>query len=460
MTISDIYQLFLKHKTITTDSRHCPAGSIFLALKGKSFNGNAFANSALQQGCSYAIIDEPTANIAADNRYIAVDDCLTTLQRLAHLHRQTLGTPVLAITGSNGKTTTKELVADVLSTKYNVLYTEGNLNNLIGVPKTLLRLTDKHDIAVIEMGANHPGEIKTLANIAAPNHALITNVGRAHLQGFGSFQGVKRTKGELYDYIKANRPNGFIFLNADDNLLINMADNRNLHNRVCYATSDNKTNSVTGIVTSSSPLLNFKWHASHNGSSHNPFHHVNSHVFGSYNLYNFLAAAAVGLFFNIPDNDISTALANYVPHNNRSQFTVTNSNSLIIDAYNANPSSMAAAILNFSLLDAPDKMVILADMDELGNFALDEHQKIIRSLLNSNISHIWLVGKLFKQAALNLTNQLLTLPKTSLNSFPDTRLFDNIDNVKHFISSNPPHNKFILLKGSHSSRLFELANCL
>lgn len=461
MTITDIYQLFLKHGSITTDSRHCTPGSIFLALKGKTFNGNAFAANALQQGCSYAIIDQPSRATEGDKRYIAVDDCLTTLQQLAHLHRQTLATTVLAITGSNGKTTTKELLAAVLSTKYNVLYSQGNLNNHIGVPITLLQLTHKHNIAVIEMGANHPGEINTLAHIAAPNHALITNVGRAHLQGFGSLQGVIRAKGELYDYIKAHRPNGFIFLNSDDKQLIHMANQRNLPNRIYYGTNNNPLNSVTGILTSCSPFLNFKWHAPHNGSSDNPFHHVNSHLIGSYNLYNMLAAAAVAHFFNIHDNLISTALANYIPLNSRSQLTQTPNNTLILDAYNANPSSMAAAIHNFSLIPAPNKMVILAQMDELGSVATHEHRKILSLLLHSNIPHIWLVGKLFIDAANTPDNS--SSPQSLSNNpstIPHLRLFDNIDNLKRAITTHPPHNFFILLKGSHSSRLFELADFL
>ena len=460
MTITDIYQLFLKHKNITTDSRLCPPNSIFLALKGKNFNGNSFANNALQQGCSYAIIDQPSPNIHDDKRYILVNNCLTTLQQLAHLHRQKLNTTVLAITGSNGKTTTKELLATVLSTKYNVLYTQGNLNNHIGVPITLLQLTHKHNIAIIEMGANHPGEINTLAHIAAPNHALITNVGLAHLQGFGSLQGVIRAKGELYDYIKAHRPNGFIFLNSDDPLLINMANLRNLHNRIYYGSPSNLKNSVTGILTSSSPFLNFKWHSPLNNHTHNPFHIVNTHLIGSYNLYNMLAAAAIAHFFNIDDNLISNALANYIPLNNRSQLTHTPNNTLILDAYNANPSSMAAAIRNFSLINAPNKMAILAQMDELGSLAPLEHRKILNLLLHSNIPHIWLVGKLFIDAANSPDNT--TTPQSLNNSqhTPQLQLFHNIDHLKQTISTNMPRNKFILLKGSHSSQLFQLANLL
>lgn len=492
MTITDIYQLFLKHGRITTDSRDCTAGSIFLALKGKSFNGNAFAAQALQQGCSYAIIDEPSRATEGDNRYIAVDDCLATLQRLANLHRQTLGTTVVAITGTNGKTTTKELVAAVLSTKYNVLYTEGNLNNHIGVPKTLLRLTEKHNIAVIEMGANHPGEIKALAEIAAPNHALITNVGRAHLEGFGSFEGVKRTKGELYDYIKASRSDGSIFLNSGDKDLNAMADERNLPNRIYYGTASNGKNSVTGSVTACSPFLNFKWQASHNGayaqpyhSCDNAFHEVSTHVIGSYNIYNMLAAAAVGHFFGVDDKDISAALANYVPQNNRSQMTVTKSNTLIIDAYNANPTSMAAAIDNFRDVKAADKMVILGEMGELGAVSADEHRKIIERLRHSGFTDIWLVGDKFKTFANNISttdagetagkdgksktsangvstagidetagkDRLTAADATARSAF---RFFDNVEDVKSAIETCMPKSKWILIKGSHSTRLYEL----
>lgn len=463
MTITDIYQLFLKHGRITTDSRDCTAGSIFLALKGKSFNGNAFAAQALQQGCSYAIIDEPSCATEGDNRYIAVDDCLTTLQRLANLHRQTLGTTVVAITGTNGKTTTKELVAAVLSTKYNVLYTEGNLNNHIGVPKTLLRLTEKHNIAVIEMGANHPGEIKALAEIAAPNHALITNVGRAHLEGFGSFEGVKRTKGELYDYIKASRSDGFIFLNSGDKDLNAMADERNLPNRIYYGTASNGKNSVTGSVTACSPFLNFKWQASHDGAFYNTFHEVSTHVIGSYNIYNMLAAAAVGHFFGVDDKDISAALANYVPQNNRSQMTVTKSNTLIIDAYNANPTSMAAAIDNFRDVKAADKMVILGEMGELGAVSADEHRKIIERLRRSGFTDIWLVGDKFKAFANNIstTDAGETAEKDRLTAADTTarsafRFFDNVEDVKSAIETCMPQSKWILIKGSHSTRLYEL----
>ena len=463
MTITDIYQLFLKHGRITTDSRDCTAGSIFLALKGKSFNGNAFAAQALQQGCSYAIIDEPSRATEGDNRYIAVDDCLTTLQRLANLHRQTLGTTVVAITGTNGKTTTKELVAAVLSTKYNVLYTEGNLNNHIGVPKTLLRLTEKHNIAVIEMGANHPGEIKALAEIAAPNHALITNVGRAHLEGFGSFEGVKRTKSELYDYIKASRSDGFIFLNSGDKDLNAMADERNLPNRIYYGTASNGKNSVSGIVTACSPFLNFKWQASHNGFFDNTLHEVSTHVIGSYNIYNMLAAAAVGHFFGVDDKDISAALANYVPQNNRSQMTVTKSNTLIIDAYNANPTSMAAAIDNFRDVKAADKMVILGEMGELGAVSADEHRKIIERLRHSGFTDIWLVGDKFKAFANSVSTAGIdeTAEKDGLTAADTTarstfRFFDNVEDVKSAIETCMPHSKWILIKGSHSTRLYEL----
>ena len=439
MSIDDIYRIFLIQKHITTDSRDCRAGSIFLSLKGKTFNGNAFAGKALQGGCTYAIIDEASYAVKGDKRYILVDDCLSTLQQLAHLHRQTLGTTVLAITGSNGKTTTKELVAAVLSTKYRVLYTEGNLNNHIGVPKTLLRMTEKDDIAVIEMGANHPGEIKTLADIAAPNHALITNVGRAHLEGFGTFAGVKRTKGELYDYIKANRSDGFIFINGDDSDLKAMADERQLPNRVYYGAQDDKANSVAGNVIGCSPFLNFKWRSSKDGALDIPFHEVSTHVIGSYNIYNMLAAAAVGHFFNVSDDDITAALANYTPRNNRSQMIETQHNRLIVDAYNANPTSMAAAIDDFSKMDYGNKMLIIGEMAELGEASEDEHRKLVDLLQGNGFSDVWLVGDAFKPFAGD-----------------DYPFFDNVEAVKEAITACQPQGKTILIKGSHSTRLYEL----
>ena len=439
MNIEDIYRVFLKGKEITTDSRACAAGSVFVSLRGQTFNGNAFARKALEGGCSCAIIDDASYAVKGDKRYILVDDSLRTLQQLAYIHRERLGTPVIAITGSNGKTSTKELTSAVLSRKYNVLYTEGNLNNHIGVPKTLLRLTEKDDIAVIEMGANHCGEIKTLAEIAAPNHAVITNVGRAHLEGFGSFAGVKRTKGELYDYIKNRRGDGFIFINRDDKDLRAMADERKLRNRVYYGASEDKANSVSGIVTGCSPFLNFKWHTSHNGLFDNTFHEVSTHVIGSYNIYNMLAAAAVGHFFNVSDDDISAALANYTPRNNRSQMIRTEHNRLIVDAYNANPTSMAAAIGDFSRMDYGNKMLIIGEMAELGEASEDEHRKLVDLLQGNGFKDVWLVGDAFKCFAGG-----------------DYPFFDDVEAVKEAITAHQPQGKTIFIKGSHSTRLYEL----
>ena len=337
MDISELYRIFTEHPQVTTDSRDCPKGSIFFARKGESFNGNAFAAKALEQGCSYAVIDEKEFAVEGDSRYILTDDCLTTLQQLANYHRRKLGTKIIGITGTNGKTTTKELVATVLAEKYNVLYTQGNFNNHIGVPKTLLRLTAENDIAVIEMGANHPGEIKTLVNIVEPDYGIITNVGKAHLKGFGSFEGVIRTKGELYDYLREH--NGKVFIHNDNEHLLKISSGLSL---IKYGTTDSDELSVCGEFLSCDPFLNFRWN--HGKAQWNE---VRTHMIGSYNIYNMLAAACIGLYFDVTEEQICHALANYVPTNNRSELEVTASNKLIIDAYNANPTSMEAALKNF-----------------------------------------------------------------------------------------------------------------
>ena len=345
MTISDLYELYLHNPKVTTDSRNCPFGSIFFALKGENFDGNQYASKALDSGCAYAVIDNP--DYITGDRTILVDNVLKTLQQLAHRHRKALGTPVIGITGSNGKTTTKELLAAVLSTKYNLLYTEGNLNNHIGVPLTLLRLNHQHEMAIIEMGASHPGDIKELAEIAAPNYGIITNVGQAHLEGFGSFEGVIKTKGELYDYIRQTK--GKIFIKKENEYLQPIAKGIE---QISYGTDESSF--ASGKVASCSPFLIFDW------KQQGKIHTVETHLIGSYNLDNVLVAVAIGRYFKIPAERISRAIASYEPNNNRSQFKETEHNKLIIDAYNANPSSMKAAIDNFAAMqvDTP-KAVIL-----------------------------------------------------------------------------------------------------
>ncbi|MGN1375577.1 MAG: UDP-N-acetylmuramoyl-tripeptide--D-alanyl-D-alanine ligase, partial [Prevotella sp.] len=350
----ELYNIFKSHPVVTTDSRDCPSDSIFFALKGASFNGNAFAAKALEQGCAYAVVDEAEYAVPGDSRYILVDNCLVALQQLANAHRRALGTKIIGITGTNGKTTTKELMAAVLGEKYNVLFTQGNFNNDIGVPKTLLRLKPEHDIAVVEMGASHPGDIKTLVDIVEPDYALITNVGRAHLQGFGSFEGVIRTKGELYDFMRIH--GGKVFIDAGNEYLASIATGLDT---IEYGTVSREDLCVNGEVLSCTPYLNFRWR--HGAGC---WHDVRTCMIGSYNIYNMLAAACVGLYCDVSPEQIDHALAGYTPSNSRSELRKTKYNTLIVDAYNANPTSMDAAIRNFKDMETDNKMIIIGDMGE------------------------------------------------------------------------------------------------
>ena len=432
MDISELYSIFKGHPTVTTDSRDCPEGSIFFALKGASFNGNAFAKNALAGGCAYAVVDEKEYAEDGDGRYIVVDDSLKALQQLANRHRRELGTRIVGITGTNGKTTTKELTAAVLGERYNVLYTQGNFNNDIGVPKTLLRLTAEHEIAVVEMGASHPGDIKELVDIVEPDCGLITNVGRAHLQGFGSFEGVVRTKGELYDYLRAHDGNAFI--NGGDHTLMGISQGLKL---IKYGLEGTDGAEVTGEVTVCDPYLNFRWHA-----CGGEWHYVKTHIIGSYNMMNMLAAACVGLHFGVTPEQIDRALASYVPKNNRSELEVTAHNSLIIDAYNANPTSMGAAIANFRDMKADRKMAILGDMGELGAVSAEEHQRVADMLGQCGIDEVWLVGDEFGRTDCGF------------------RKFKDVEEVKQAITDNRPEGFTILIKGSNSMKLFQLPQLL
>ena len=432
MEIAALYKIYQQHPVVTTDSRKCPAGSVFFALKGASFNGNAFAAKALEQGCAYAVIDEEAYACPGDERYILVEDVLSTLQQLAHYHREQFNIPVIEITGTNGKTTTKELIAAVLSKKHQVLYTQGNLNNHIGVPLTLLNLNDTHTRAVVETGANHPGEIKTLAEIVDPDFGLITNVGKAHLEGFGSFEGVIKTKGELYDYLRKKQ--GTIFLDHDNPYLGGIAGG--LHH-ICYGVPSDERISVEGEFLECAPFLNFKWRP-YGGQ----WMEVHTHLIGAYNLTNMLAAAAVGRTFGVSDEDISDALAQYVPTNNRSQLVETADNRLIVDAYNANPTSMKASLDNFCRMKEERKMVILGDMKELGADSHDEHQKMVDFLVEAGFRHVWLVGSEFKST-----------------SHP-FRTFDDVEQVKKALQDKKPKGYEILIKGSNSTKLYELPDYL
>ena len=422
MNLSALYQIFLDCQLVTTDSRNCPEGSLFIALKGESFNGNAFAGKALETGCAYAIIDEPEYAVEGDQRYILVDNCLQTLQQLANYHRRQLGTQVIGITGTNGKTTTKELISAVLSQSHNILYTLGNLNNHIGVPSTLLRLKAEHDLAVIEMGANHPGEIKFLSEIAEPDCGIITNVGKAHLEGFGSFEGVIKTKGELYDFLR-KKEGSTVFIHHDNAYLMNIAGGLNL---IPYGTEDDLY--VNGRITGNSPYLTFEWKA---GKAYQ----VQTQLIGEYNFPNALAAITIGLFFGVEAAKINEALAGYTPQNNRSQLKKTNDNTLIIDAYNANPTSMMAALQNFRNMEVPHKMLLLGDMRELGAESAAEHQKIADYIKECDFEEVWLVGEQFAAA------------EHSFKTYP------NVQEVIKELETNKPKGYTILIKGSNGIKL-------
>ena len=438
MEIKALYELYKQHPVITTDSRDCPKGSIFLALKGESFNGNKFALQALEKGCAYAIVDEDVET--SNSQIIRVDDCLQTFKDLAREHRRQFDIPVVGITGTNGKTTTKELIAAVLGKKYNVMYTEGNFNNDVGVPKTLFRLNDSYDIAVVEMGASHPGDIKTLVETVEPTCGLITNVGRAHLQGFGSFEGVMKTKGELYDFLKRREERGerretCIFLDADNEYLVKMAKERDMKNVITYGSN-------VGKVVSCDPFVNFEWYNDQSSVV------VRTHLIGAYNISNILAAMTVGKYFDVPADKIREAIEEYTPSNNRSQLTITADNRLVVDAYNANPTSMAAAIENFKAIKSDKelkKMAIIGQMGELGDVAEEEHQKVLQQLTDANLDKIWLVGEGSWDIA---------------EGRPGIKIFKDVEEVKTAIGNEKPCGYYILIKGSHSNRLDKIVELL
>ncbi|MDR1675368.1 MAG: UDP-N-acetylmuramoyl-tripeptide--D-alanyl-D-alanine ligase [Tannerella sp.] len=428
-SVSDLYSLYLQHPVVTTDSRTCPAGSIFFALKGDSFDGNQFAGKALQAGCAYAVIDDP--GVKTGNRMLLTDSVLLTLQQLARLHRETLGLPIIGITGTNGKTTTRELLAAVLSVKYSVLSTQGNLNNHIGVPLTLLRLTRRHEMGVVEMGANHPGEIGDLSQIVRPDYGLITNVGCAHLEGFGSLEGVIRAKGELYDFLR--KTNGKIFIHRENPHLQAIACGLE---QITYGTGDDAY--VTGKVTDCYPFLRFQWTA-RQGVSHT----VDTRLAGDYNLWNVLAAVAAGQYFNIPPESINAAIAACEPATHRSQWKKTARNELIVDAYNANPDSMQAALTNFATLPVCPKAVILGDMHELGINSPTFHEAVVKQLQTFNFEQVILCGRQFAAVA------SLRYP-----CFPDTEALTG------YLTRNPWQGYHILIKGSHAVHLEKVTDRL
>ena len=433
--IETLYECFKQCTSVTTDSRNCPEGSMFIALKGDRFNGNVFARQALELGCRYAVVDELEYADADEPRILLVDDCLVVLQQLANFHRRQMKhLKVLGITGTNGKTTTKELIATVLQKKYNVLYTQGNLNNHIGVPLTLLRLTEEHQVAVVEMGANHPGEIRTLVNIAMPDAGLVTNVGKAHLEGFGSFEGVKKTKGELYDFLDGRDLNT-AFVDSGNEHLMGMHRERNL-SPVYYSASPDTGAAFEGRLLSCSPFLSFEWTSAEGGGR------VDTHLIGSYNLTNAMAAVAVGRTFGVSVADVCDAISGYIPSNNRSQLTETASNKLVVDAYNANPTSMMAALENFRLMDVPHKVVMLGDMKELGEGSREEHRKVVEYLQQCDFERVVLVGAEFGAV------------RADFEHYPD------VEALKEALQGNCPEGCYILIKGSNSMKMHSLAGVL
>ena len=423
--ISDLYS---RHPKIVTDSRKAQANSIFFALKGDSFDGNDFAAQALTDGCNFAVVDNP--EVATDKRYIIVDDVLKALQDLAHERIKELNIPVIAITGSNGKTTTKELIKCVLETKYKVYATSGNLNNHIGVPLTILAIPSNTQIAIIEMGANHIGEIKTLCDIAQPTCGLITNIGKAHLDGFGWLEGVKRAKKELYDYL--NEHGGTIFYNEENPVLSAMLEDAKAET-IGYGST------CRGKVISALPYLQLELLIEKTPYS------VSTCVAGAYNLENILAAACVGNHFKVPSELIVSAIEAYTPQNNRSQVSRTAHNQLLLDYYNANPTSMSESLKNFFTQIKGAKMVILGDMFELGDDAATEHSAIIRLLLQQHEVISVVVGNHFYEAAKDVSQ---------IFAFPE------MEELKKWLSNKQPQDMFILLKGSRGMKLEQLTDLL
>ncbi|MEN8120331.1 MAG: UDP-N-acetylmuramoyl-tripeptide--D-alanyl-D-alanine ligase [Bacteroidota bacterium] len=422
MEINKLHNLFLTSNGVSTDTRFIKKGQIFFALKGDNFNGNKYAHSAIESGARYAIVDDST--VVKNEQYILVDNVLESLQKLAAYHRTYLDIPIIAITGTNGKTTTKELINAVMSKKYVVFATQGNLNNHIGVPLTLLSMDKTTQFGIVEMGASHIGEIEKLCSIVNPNYGLITNIGSAHLEGFGSVEGVKKAKNELYRYISATK--GILFVNGDDDLLMNLSKDisRNIY-------SANINSKCKASKLKSDTFLKIEWEKVQ----------LTSKLVGDYNFYNLLAAICLGVYFEVNEKEIISAIEEYEPENKRSQFLETEKNKLIVDAYNANPTSMGLSVENFKHIKAQNKLLILGDMLELGKSSYDEHRKIVDLVHELKFKNVFFVGDEFMQ-------------------FSDTGkhpylFFNTVSDLNEFISNEGFKNHFILLKASRGIRLEE-----
>lgn len=427
--IEAIHEAFLRCEGLSTDSRECGNNSMFCALKGERFDGNVYVEDVLSKGASFAISDNK--DLANNAKVFVVNDTLKALQDLALFHRRYLGIPIVAITGTNGKTTTKELVAAVLSKKFKLKATAGNFNNHIGVPLTLLSMDKSLQMGIVEMGANHIGEIDFLCRIAEPNYGLITNVGKAHLEGFGSFEGVKETKGELYRYIQ--KAEGSIFINADNVHLIEMA--KGVEGRITYGCSAGE---ITGKAVRNNPFLSLEW-----GVNKDDVNAVDTNLIGAYNLENILASIAIGHYFGVATVDINTALSEYEPTNNRSQFIKTEKNQIIMDAYNANPSSMKVAVQNFAQVNEDNKVLVLGGMKELGKDSLHEHKELIDLIASSNFNRVLYVGDEF----------------ASLLQDTDDYYADS-DALIEQLKKHPLKAAYVLIKGSRSNKLEQLLSYL
>jgi UDP-N-acetylmuramoyl-tripeptide--D-alanyl-D-alanine ligase len=418
--LSELYKIYLEFPSIQTDTRKVQKGDLFFALKGPNFNGNEFAKQALEKGAAYAVVDEALEDITG--RLIFVEDVLTTMQELARFHRETFTIPFIAITGSNGKTTTKELVSAVLSTHFKTATTEGNLNNHIGIPLTILKIKRDTEIAVIELGANHQKEIEGYCKYTQPTHGIIANCGKAHLEGFGGEAGVRKGKGELYDYLRAHQ--GMAFLFNDYDYLIEMS--AGIANRFEYST---KKGDVVGSIASNGSFLSV--------SISKGLEQVSIHtaLVGDYNLPNVLCAVAVGTYFKVPQEKIVAALENYQPTNSRSQLMQLGSNQIILDAYNANPTSMKAAIINFAKMQINKKVLMLGGMMELGIESIQEHEWIVALIRTFKWDAVVLVGGDFGK----IKQEFIYLP--------------NSDEARDWFQQQGYENAYVLVKGSRSMQM-------
>ena len=444
METNRLHGLFLGTSGVTTDSRAIKGGEMFFALKGENFDGNEYAMKALELGAAFAVVNRGSKYDGADERIIAVDDTLVTLTDLARYHRENTFVDgkrltVIGLTGTNGKTTTKNLIREVLSRKYKVTATQGNLNNDIGVPLSLLKINDETQIAVIEMGANHPDDIEKLVKVSEPDFGLITNVGKAHLLGFGSFEGVKEAKGKLYDWIHAH--GGKAFLNADDSDLCEMAHSRAGMEAIPYGINAWQTEIIPSDADH--PFLRIAIPVADRqiDLSSDMLHVVDTNLVGSYNANNVLAAIAIGVYFGVDLIDAIDAVSCFVPDNNRSQMVKTESNSLIVDAYNANPTSMMAALDNFAMAISDNKVALLGDMRELGDESVAEHQAIVRKIREISMTMVCLVGEEFRKAL------------EAEGKPENVRWFADSASLAESLTADPVKGALVLVKGSRGIQM-------